>query len=71
MTFDEDTERFKRTYRELDRRNPDRGHRPKPKTLIVMSAIGLVGSLLLEMPVLPWVFGAMIVIFLFHAAVMR
>jgi hypothetical protein len=64
-------DKFRQTYQALDRVNPDREHRPKPKTLIVMSLIGLVGSLLLQMPVLPYVFGGLLVILLFHSAMMR
>ncbi len=67
----EKREQFKRTYQKLDTYNPTREDRPKPLTLIILSVIGIVGSLLIGIPVLPYVFGGLLVIFLFHAAMMK
>lgn len=64
-------DQFRQTYQAMDRLDPDRPHRPKPKTLIVLSVFGLGGSLLLGMPVLPWVFGGLLAVFLFHSAMTR
>ena len=57
---------FKTTYQKLDRANPETARRPRPKTLIALSAVGLVGSVLLGMPVLPWVFAVGLLVFALH-----
>jgi len=62
---------FKQTYRNIDQYNPDRRHRPKPKVLIGLAAVGLIISLLLGIPILPYVFTGLLLIFLFHAAMMK
>ena len=46
--------------------NADDSDRPKPKTLIVLSVVGLLGSALLDIPVLLYVFAAFAVIFILH-----
>lgn len=67
----EKREKFKRTYQKLDRYDPDREHRPKTKALVALSLVGLVGSLLLGIPTLPYVFAVLLLIFIFHAAMMK
>ena len=64
-------EQFKRTYQKIDTYNPTGESKPKPRTLIILSIIGLVGSLVIGIPILPYVFGGLLVIFLFHALMIK
>lgn len=63
--------KFKQTYQKIDQNNPDREHRPKPKVLIWLSVVGIIGSILLGIPVLPYVFSGLLLVFLFHAMMIR
>jgi hypothetical protein len=62
---------FKRTYQTFDEYQYGRRFRPKPLTLIILSVIGIVVSLLLKIPVLPYIFGGLLLISLFYAAMME
>lgn len=62
---------YKRTYKTFDEYQYGRRYRPKPQILIILSVIGIAVSLLLKIPVLPYVFGGLLVIFLFYAAMME
>jgi hypothetical protein len=44
---------------------------PKFKTKIILSVIGLIGSLLFGMPVLPYVFGGCIIVFILHELITK
>ncbi len=69
---EEERAKFKRTYQKLDTYNPDQEGRPKPKTLIILSVLGIGGSLLLGMPaLLTYVFCGLLVIFLFRSVMMK
>lgn len=72
MVSKRDRQNFKDTYRRLAWLNEFTGrHRPKQGTLIVLSAAGIIGSLVLGIPVLALVFAAMLTIFVVHAVLMR
>ena len=52
--------------------NPTAADRPKPKPLIALSVVGLLGSLLLGLPiVLTLLFAALLVVFLLHGFIMK
>lgn len=70
--FDKDSrDGFIKTYKKLDEYDPDRDIRPKSKTLIILSLIGLIGSLFLGIYILSLVFLACLIVFVFHWLIMR
>ncbi len=71
LMSEEKRNKFKQGYQKIDQYNPDREHRPTPRVLIGLSVFGLIGSVLLGIPVLPYIFAGLLLIFLFHAAMMR
>jgi hypothetical protein len=68
----EKREEFKRTYQKLDKYDITRKDRPKPRSLVILSVIGIIASLLIGMPaIVTYVLCGMLVIFLFHSIMMK